>query len=201
MTFFHKKQRNPGICRGRLAQSLRFCLASIVALFLIGRLPAQAPGQPAQYKLEAVFLFNFAQFVEWPATAFPDPETPFTIGVLGKDPFGTILDEIISGETVKGHKLQVERYRNVADVKNCQILFISTSEEARFLDILARLKGQPVLTVGESEGFARKGGAVRFLTSEPKIRLRINIDTLTESKLTASSKLLRLAEIVHSEVK
>ncbi len=161
---------------------------------------AEAPSA-AQYKLEAVFLFNFAQFVEWPSTVFPDAKASFKIGVLGKDPFGSTLDETVQGESIKGRSLKVERYRDVKEVKDCQILFISSSEEGRIEQILKALKGKPVLTVGDSENFAQRGGIIRFLTAQPKIRLRINIDALTESRLTASSKLLRLAEVVHTEKK
>jgi hypothetical protein len=173
------------------------CCFSLFSLFPCG---AQAPTS-TQYKLEAVFLFNFTQFIEWPATAFPKADSPFIIGVLGNDPFGSILDGTVRGETAKGRPIVVQRYRNTEEIKNCQILFISSSEAGRLKKILASLKGMPVLTVGESENFARNGGAVRFLTAQPKIGLRINIDTLSESQLAASSKLLRLAEIVHTNGK
>jgi hypothetical protein len=186
-------------CAGLIKRAVLLFFFCCGSLFLSFPSVAQAP--TAQYKLEAVFLFNFAQFVEWPSSAFPSADAPFTIGVLGKDPFGTALDETVAGEAIKGRKIQVERYRDVKEIKNCQILFISASEEAHFERIFTALKSKPILTAGDGENFARKGGIVRFVTAQPKIRLRINVDALAEAKLTASSKLLRLAEVVHTDLK
>src|SRR5207253_9647586 len=99
-----------------------------LALLLIagGLLGAAAP--VSEYQLKAVFLFNFAQFVEWPPAALPLENAPFVIGVLGKDPFGAELDEVVRGETVNRHPLAVVRYRTVAAVRDCQVLVIAASE-------------------------------------------------------------------------
>lgn len=161
-----------------------------------------AIGLPAQteiskeYQIKAVFLFNFAQFVEWPTNAFPEEQTPLTIGVLGDDPFDAFLDETVQGEKVDGHPLMIQRYHNIEDAKNCQILFISRSERSRMEQILADLKGRNILTVGDMEGFSKSGGVIRFVTEENKIHFRINLEAAKNANLTISSKMLRLAEIV-----
>jgi len=163
---------------------------------------AGAPELPAQteisreYQVKAVFLFNFAQFVKWPASAFSGAEAPLTIGVLGDDPFDAFLDKTVQGEKVNGHPLVIRRYRNIEDVKNCQVLFISRSENKRMERILAGLKGRNILTVGDMEGFVKNGGVIRFVTEENKIHFRINLEVAKGAKLTISSKMLRLAEIV-----
>src|SRR6202035_1162233 len=112
-----------------------------LALLLIaaGLLGAAAP--VSEYQLKAVFLFNFAQFVEWPPAAAPRENAPFVIGVLGKDPCGADLDDVVRGETVNAHPLAVARYHNVAEVRDCQILFIAASELAPLDGILSALKG------------------------------------------------------------
>src|SRR2546425_8546554 len=123
-------------------------------------LPAQtAPAQ--EYQLKAVFLFNFAQFVEWPPEAFPEAQTPLVIGVLGKDPFGAYLDETVRGETVNNRPLTVQRYRQAKEIKTCHVLFISRSEAYRLEQIFASLKGREILTVGDAGGFARRAGRIR----------------------------------------
>jgi hypothetical protein len=156
---------------------------------------AQAP--PAQeYQLKAVFLFNFAQFVEWPPSAFPAPDTPLVIGVLGKDPFGSYLDEVVRGETINNHPLTVRRYRRVEDITTCHILFIGRPEQERLEPVLDSLKGRSILTVGDAESFARRGGMIRFVTDSNRIRLRINLEAAETASLKLSSKLLRPAEIV-----
>ena len=77
-------------------------------------------GPLAEYRVKAVFLFNFAQFVEWPPQAFRGPETPFVIGILGNDPFGDVLDEIVRGERVGARPFEVRRYRELSDMEGCE---------------------------------------------------------------------------------
>ncbi len=168
----------------------------VVALLLTAGI---LPGRTAdllEYRLKAAFLFNFAQFVKWPARAFPDGQTPMVIGVLGDDPFGADLDEIVRGEQVNNRPLVVERYRRMEDIRTCHVLFISRSEADRAGQILGSLKGRPILTVGDIDSPALRGVMVRFATEKNKIRLKINAETAKAAELTISSKLLRAADIV-----
>jgi hypothetical protein len=158
--------------------------------------PGNTLAQSPEYQLKAVFLFNFAQFVEWPASAFPEPETPLGICILGEDPFGGYLDETVRGETVANHPLVVRRYRRVNEIKGCHILFVSRQEQGHVAEILDSLKGRSVLTVSDAQGFASRGGMIRFVTDHNRIRLRINLDAARAANLTLSSKLLRPAQIV-----
>ena len=169
-----------------------------VALLLIaaGLLGAAAP--VSEYQLKAVFLFNFAQFVEWPPAALPRENAPFVIGVLGKDPFGADLDDVVRGETVSRHPLAVARYHNVAEVRDCQILFIAASELAQLEGILTALKGRSILTVTDAEGPTVRGVMIGLVRQDNRIRLRIDLQASKASNLTISSKLLRPAEIVGS---
>src|SRR4051812_30746309 len=181
-----------------LSGPLRVRLWSVVAgaaLLTARPLTAQSV-RAAASEVQAVFLFNFAQFVEWPPEAFPDPQAPLVIGILGKDPFGNFLDETVHGERVRGRGFRVDRYRRVDDVKDCQILFISRSEAKRLEGILAALKGRPILTVSNGEDFERAGGIIRFILDESKIRLSIDLEAAQTARLTFSSKLLRSAEII-----
>jgi hypothetical protein len=156
---------------------------------------AQSSPDP-EYQLKAVFLFNFAQFVEWPASAFPSPETPLVIGVLGEDPFGPYLDETVRGEMVNDRPLVVRRYRSVEEITTCHILFISRREVGHLKDILDSLRGRSVLTVSDADRFASRGGMIRFVTDHHRIRFRINLEAARAASLTLSSKLLRAAQIV-----
>jgi hypothetical protein len=149
-----------------------------------------------EYQVKAVFLFNFAQFVSWPPTAFASPEEPFRIGVLGDDPFDGFLDDTVRGEKVDGHPLVVQRFASVEEVKNCRILFVSRSESGRMESILAGLKDKSVLTVGDTEGFVKNGGIVRFAMEGNKIHFRISLEAAKRANLVISSQVLRLAEIV-----
>lgn len=166
-----------------------------VLLVAGARLAAQTARAP-EYQVKAVFLFNFAQFVAWPAEAFPDADTSLVIGVLGDDPFGSFLDQTVRDERLGGRPFQVRRYQHVDEIKTCHILFISRSEGGRTEGILAGLRQRPILTVSDADGFAERGGMIRFVTDRNRIRLAINLAAAEEAHLTISSKLLRVAEIV-----
>jgi len=163
--------------------------------------PAQAPEQASvapEYQVKAVFLFNFAQFVEWPPSAFSDPGAPLVICVLGEDPFGPYLDQTVRGETVQAHPLAVQRSRRVEEIRGCHILFVGREEQERLGEILDTLKGRPTLTVSDADGFSRRGGMIGFMTDRNRIRLRINLEAARAAELTLSSKLLRPAQIVRT---
>ena len=97
---------------------------------------------------------------------------------------------------MNGRPLIVARYRRVQEIGDCQILFISRSETAQLEQILASLAGKPVLTVGDVEGFARRGGMIDLATVSGRIELRINLEAARAARLTMSSKLLRPAKVV-----
>ena len=181
---------------GRLGQSLAG-LALVGALLVGGVMDAPAQSvPPKEYQVKAAFLYNFAQFVEWPPVVFPEVQSPLVIGVLGDDPFGGYLDDLVREEKVNGRPLVVQRYHTIVEIKTCHVLFICQSEIDQLEQILAGLKGRNILTVGDGERFASRGGMIRFVTEQNRIRLRINVEAAKVANLTISSKLLRLAEIV-----
>ncbi len=167
------------------------------ALLLVcaARLGAQT-GKASEAQVKAVFLFNFAQFVDWPPAAFPDTDTPLVIGILGADPFEGFLDQTVRGEQLRGRVFQVRRFRSVEEIKTCHILFISRPTGDRLDEITASLKNRPILTVGDDDGFAERGGMIRFVTDRSRIRLQINPQAAEAAHLTISSKLLRVAEVI-----
>ena len=172
-------------------------LKFLAAYGLLLATPALAA--PTTSQVEAVFLFNFSQFVDWPAQAFPQPDSPIVIGVLGSDPFDGTLDEVVRGEMVKGRSLVVRRFQHIEQLTDCHILFISRSERPRLEPIVQMLKGRNILTVSDLDEFATQGGVIGFVLTDNKIRLRVNLQAAKEAGLTLSSKLLRPAQIVGGE--
>jgi len=177
----------------------RSCWLALLIVSLFAGTEARAQTASArEYQIKAAFLFNFSQFVEWPPDAFSDPQAPLIIGVLGNDPFGTFLDEAVRGEKSGGHPIVVQRYRYAAEAGRCHILFISYEEADRLEPAFTSLKGHSILTVGDATAFGQRGGMIRFVTVNNKIRLRINLEATKTAGLTLSSKLLRPAEIITS---
>lgn len=148
-----------------------------------------------EYQVKAAFLYNFPKFVDWPAQSFNDVSKTFIYGVLGKDPFGKFLDALEEKE-VQGRKIVVKRYRNVNEIDQCQVLFISYTDEKQVRKITDSLKERGILTVGDGIHFADWGGMVGLFTEQNKIRFNINLSATKKAGLQISSKLLKLAENV-----
>jgi hypothetical protein len=153
-------------------------------------------GPTPEYQVKAAFLFNFSRFVSWPPQAFSSENAAIVIAVLGRDPFGSDLDAIVSGEHVNGHPLLVRRYRDLSEIGGCHILFIDRSESAELPQILRTLRGRAILTVSDIEGSAQSGVMINLVTEDHHIRMHVNLAATRVSGLTVSSQLLQLAQIV-----
>jgi hypothetical protein len=173
-----------------------FIFALILALPLAGHGQA-ADSQPTEYQLKAAYLYHFAQFVDWPPAAFPQPNSPLIIGVLGENPFGKDLPHTVEGKVLSNHPLIVQEYHSLAEMtNNCHILFVSSSEKKRLPEIFAALKGTSVLTVSEVDHFTENGGMINFVLESDRIRFQINETTVEKAGLKMSFKLLSLASKV-----
>src|SRR5258705_7701994 len=168
-----------------------------VWVFFAGPVQAQAV-RAEEYQIKAAFLFNFAQFVEWPRAAFRESDSPLVIGVLGDDPFGKLLDETVRGERIGSRAIEIRRYRRAEEIQDCHVLFISRSEASRIRGGLGSFKGRALLTVSDVDDFPRLGGIIGMGSDRKRIRLFVNIQAATAANLTISSKLLRAATIVPS---
>jgi len=178
---------------GQLSWILGIRRFGAVIVLVLASETGQAAPVP-EYQIKAGFLLNFAQFVSWP---FQSSDAPFIIGILGDDPFGSYLDETVRGEKVNNRSITVQRLRRRADPRTCNILFISQSERDRVAQVLSNLKGRPVLTVSDIDGFTDLGGMIELFTEKNNIRMRISLDAVKASNLRVSSKLLRVAEVAH----
>ena len=159
---------------------------------MLATLSQPVRAQYGEYEVKAAFLSNFTQFVKWPAKAFGDAGAPFSIGVLGDDPFGSSLEKIVQGQSVAGRKIVIRRGRRAEDVRNCQIVFITKSERGRLAEHIAGLAGASILTVGETEQFTRQGGVIGFTMEGDRVRLEISSGTAQRAGLELSSRLLKL---------
>lgn len=178
-------------------------LVGIVWLAFPPSLCAQKVDETKALKVKAAYLYNFAKFVHWPDEAFENEESPITIGVLGVDPFGAILDGTMKNKTVGGRTLTVRRFAylnedNVEALRNCHILYVSESERSRLKETLRALGGSNVLVVGEGEAFAPAGGMIGLVLEKGKVAFHINLPAVERAKLRISAKLLDLAKIVRN---
>jgi hypothetical protein len=177
---------------------------NISLLMLAAALFDAGPGHCAdasftEYHVKALFLYNFAKYVDWPAQTFSTTNAPITIGVLGQNNFGDDLKSAVAGKTINGRKIIILQIENESDCGKCQILFISNSEDERVADILSKIKTLPILTVGESDPFFQQGGIIHFALKDGKVRLEINLAAARSAKVQISSKLLSVADTLKGQ--
>jgi hypothetical protein len=175
----------------RISRVLRCALAGAGLCLLPSSMEAQTE---LEYQVKAAFLLNFAKFVEWPSSVFADADAPVTICILGKDPFGRTIDELVQGEVANGRKLLVRRMSQLPAPQACQVAF-AEGPAKQVTKTLTGL-GQGVLTVGEGDDFVRDGGIIAFVIENRRVRFDINQTAAENAALKLSSKLLSVARSI-----
>jgi len=171
-------------------------LAFVVFSLLMGN-AFGLESQSGEYNVKAAFLFHFAKFVRWPAEADRISVSALTVGIVGEDPFGHALDDVVDGKRLHGRPFTIKRFGSVDDLEPCHILFVSASAARDFERILQKLGGAPVLLVGDGEGFAETGGVIELYTENRKVRFAVNPGAAERARLELSSELLSLARIAN----
>ena len=169
----------------------------LLVLLVVANAPAPAAGPVSdEYQLKAALIYKLTHFVKWPTATRASDERSFGICVLGRDPFGKALDAL-EGRKVNDVPIRVRRFRRSDGIgKQCRILFISDSKQAFVDPILKSLEGRPVLTLGDMDRFADKGGMIQFSRGGRRIGFRINLARARAAGLKLAAPLLQLATIV-----
>lgn len=169
------------------ASSKSFVFALCAALSCGGAWAA-----PSEYEVKAAFIHNIVKFVEWPASPASGRAR---LCLMGDDPSGGAFG-VLQGKPIGAADWEVVRVDGGHSLNECRVLFIAASERANLDRILARIGGSPVLTVGDTEGYAGQGVMVNFYQEENRVRFEINREAAARAGLAISSQLLKLARIV-----
>src|SRR5581483_7597231 len=182
--------------RSKSARRVRLpiCLALWAILSAQPAPPVRAASQPTEYDVKAAYLLNFTRFIEWPPNAFADPTAPFAICILGRDPFGSVLEEIVKGESAGGRRIVIQHPAQLPAPQTCQIVFV-TAGEKDVARVVAGL-GPGVLTVGEGAAFVHEGGIAAFVLENRRVRFDISQARAEQASLKISSRLLNVARLV-----
>jgi len=160
-------------------------------------LPVVTLAQTGEYNIKAVFIERFTRYIEWPEeSAVSDTSQPFVLGIIGKNPFGSVLEEIYSTQRIRKKKVIIRYISKLDEIKGCNLLFLSESEKKELSKILSFSRKRPILTVSDTKDFAGKGVAINFVIIEGKIKFEINKSAIDNVGLKVSSQLLKLAILV-----
>lgn len=183
----------------RGAASHAIWLLSVMTVALVTNFTANAEDaspQILEYRVKAGFLYTFAKYVEWPTGTFHSPTNAIVIGILGKDPFGKMLNDMVAGKAVDGRPIRIQRFQRAEEIQVCHILFVSASEKSRLPDIQTRLRGRSILTVSELDGFLEHDGQIRFVSEDNRVWFDIDMEATRQAGLTLDANLLRVARRV-----
>ena len=173
---------------------------AVGALVSFGAVPAARSLKLDAGALKVAMIGKIAEFIRWPADAGLDnPERPLEFVILGSTPLETRLVNYYRQVKIAGHRVFVRRARDLADVGQPQVLFISASLEDDLERVMARLKDAPVLTVADSDGFGQRGVAVNLYLVEDQVRFEISRRALQRQRLEASYHLLTLARLIDDQ--
>jgi hypothetical protein len=172
---------------------VRLLMAAIVCVLISASELHGQTAKPTEYQVKAVYLYNFGRFVTWPARAAASASAPFTLCVLGEDPFGAALDQVVAGETIGHAHVIVQRISKPQEAAICRVLFISSSRDSELKDILAALNSLSILIVSDMPEFAERGGMIQFVLDGSRVRFEVNLAAAERAGLSLSSEMLRLA--------
>lgn len=150
-----------------------------------------AQSTPGEYDVKAAFAYNILKFVEWPDGKV-SRGSAIRACVLGRFPDAAPF-LALNGQQVLGKRMTVTLAETLSEFRECDVLLIAGSEERRLPQIMDVLSGSPVLTIGDTEGFAQRGVIVNFYVIKDKVRFEINVEAARRSGFRISAKLLRLA--------
>ena len=158
------------------------------------RLEAFSADQPlTEYQVKAAYIYYFAKFTNWPASAFPSNGAPIVIGIIGDEGFASLLTDVVKGKTIKDHPITVYRLKGAAGLGAYHILFVGSSEHRNFRYIAESLKERPVLTITEADESSNQKGIINLFFEGGKIQFEVDTLAAETVHLQISSKLLRLS--------
>jgi hypothetical protein len=174
----------------------RIAIALLAVLFFIG--PATALCDPvtgSEYEVKLGFIYNFINFVTWPETVFKSDSDPLVMCIVSDNPSSEVLFKM-DGKRIKQRAIKVIAYQEEICLTQSHALFFATQDKAFIQQLLDRVKGLSILTIGEVDGFARMGGVINFFEEHNRLRFRVNIDAVQRNALKMSSQLLVSAQII-----
>lgn len=166
------------------------CLQTLLVIFI-----RSAHGNPGEHQIKTAMIYNMAKFTDWPPDALPADQNQFLICVLGKGRLGSAV-ETLQGKQVRGRTITIRSISSPAEAASCQILVVAESERKQISGILDKARHYRLMTISDSEGFAKAGGLVGFFMEDGRVRFEINTTAVQRHTLRINAQVLKLSRIV-----
>ncbi len=183
---------------GVVVRAASLTLLSISMCMLVSTASGAIAAEATETAIKAAYLYKFGFFVEWPSAAFAAADSPINLCVVGKDPFGPMLDEAVKGQKIGERPLEVRRLDAISPTSGCHIAYVPSSADSHLTQVLATLRGSNVLTVTDIENDGGQVGIINFVLKDNRVRFNIDDAAAASVGLSISSRLLNLALDVKS---
>ncbi len=162
--------------------------------------PARQGLEPSRQKAEqlvrAQFVYNFANFVDWPANAFASPEAPLKICLFGQVSFAQAL-MVYQGVKIGARPLWIHPSQSLEGIREgCHILYLGDDQRVQLPSFWQEIRSLYVLRVGERDAFADQGGIINILRTQDRLQFEINLENALKQGLMLDSDLLSLARAI-----
>ena len=191
------KHNEGDVRRSRVSGVVLALALSIQCLFAAGASNSAGDAVVAtEEQVRAAFLYQLAQYADWPPESFAAEAAPMRFCILGADDLAATLQNIVSGKRIQGRPIAVSVVRDTAELAGCHVGFIGFTREKKLRETFSKWSYPPVLLVGEASHFAELGGMVNLVIDSGRVSFEINLSIAGRARLQFRSQLLRLARIV-----
>ena len=169
-------------------------MRKIYIMLLLVMLPlVKLAAQEAKYK--AVFTLNFIRYIGWPDTSL---QGDFVIGVVRSSEVASWLKDQSSGKKFGFQDIVVKEFRNIEEVSDCQVIFVSSSTNIRSGSdlLLDKAKQKNSLIISESEGATNHGSAINFVVRDGQLKFELHKGNAGRVQLQLSSRLEGMAAAI-----
>ena len=184
---------------------LRPLLLSIALLLQLGTVPVLAQEAlteaVAARRVQAAYLYRFAGYVEWPASALPQPDSPVHIGIWGNDELADDLARLVAQRTVNGRRIKVRKLKDGESLAGLHILYIGRERSARIAEAISALPARGTLVVTNSASALQQGSAINFLLVDGQVRFEASPEAAEGRGITLSSRLLAVSQNLSGQVR
>lgn len=173
--------------------AFRRTTASLWFIAGIAVVAAQEASKSLELEVKAEFIERFTYYIDWPPEAFPSDTGAFSLCIEGEGPMRSRLESILADDRIKERHVALRTLKSGDSAMDCHILYIAPSERGRVDQIVRRIGGAPVLTIGDTPGFARAGVIINMFLEGPHVRFAINAEAARAHGLAVSAKLMAMA--------
>ena len=156
---------------------------------------ARSPEASLELEVKAVFLYNFAKYVAWPAPQ--GTSQSIRLCVPANPEFLALVRAAVRDGVVDGRPLSAQPLDGLDGARDCDILYVGDASTLDAMAWINAVRGRQVLVVGD--GVLTDGLVIAFVRDQNRIRFDISRQAAARQGLSISSRLLGLARKVAPE--